>query len=110
MYLETAQSISADPATPADISLAVFDDARRGEFLILSKSKTSFVQAAGSCEPFHVEFYDDVETQERPKQCIRTLSAPELEHLLLRYLAGAPDWHSNHDWELQPAPKWWQFW
>jgi len=54
MKLETAQSFSSQNASAADIHYAVTSDAQRGEFLILSKSKTCFVQAAGDTEPCFV--------------------------------------------------------
>lgn len=108
MNLETAQSFSAKSATADDIRYAVTNDTQRGEFLILSKSKTCFVQAAGDTEPFFVEYYDD--NHIRAHQCQTELSATELEQLLLKYLSDDPDWHSDYEWALEPERPWWRFW
>ena len=108
MNLETAQSFSADPATPDDIRRAVTNDKQRGEFLILSKSKTCFVQAAGDTTPFFVEYCDD--EHDRAKQCQSELTAAELENLLVKYLSNDSDWHLGYEWVLEPERPWWKFW
>ena len=108
MKLETAGSLSANPATPDDIRMAVANDKERAEFLILSRSRECFVQAAGDTEPFFVEYYDD--ENELPQQCNSHLSADELTKLLLRYLANDDDWHNEYDWTLEPKAPWWKFW
>jgi len=108
MDLETAQSFSSKAATPSDVRYAIANDVQRGEFLILTKSKTCFVQAAGDTEPFFVEYYDD--DHERACQCKSKLSAEELEHLLLKYLADKTDWQAGYEWQLEPERPWWKFW
>ena len=108
MKLETAQSFSADPATPADIRYALLNDTQRGEFIILSKSYTCFVQAAGDTEPFFVEYCDD--ENDRAHRCQSELTAAELEELFVNYLHNKPDWHSGYQWILEPERPWWKFW
>jgi len=110
MNLETAESFSADPASPDDIKFAVSNDKQRGEFIILSKSRNCFVQAAGETEPFFVEYHGEQQDHDRAFRCKSHLTSAELEELLLRYLAEDPNWNSDYDWESEPERKWWKFW
>lgn len=67
-----------------------------------------FIQAAGNSEPFFVEYYG--EKHDQAIQCQKNLSAAELEKLLLKYLSGSPDWHSDYRWKVEPERPWWMFW
>ncbi len=110
MKLETAQSFSSPNATPADIRTAIADDAQRGEFLILSKSDSCFIQAAGDEEPFFVEYYNDDPQKPRAYQCQSHLTRSQLERVLLKYLAQDEDWEVGYEWVLEEERPWWKFW
>lgn len=107
MILETAQSLASADATLEDIHNAIAEDALRGEYLILYRDESCFVQAAGDTEPFSVEYFDG--TSERTCRCRQQLSSADLEQLLLRYLAGDPQWNEGYDWDAAPVKPWWKF-
>jgi hypothetical protein len=86
MKLETAQSLSSEQATVDDIRNAILDDKRRGEFIILSSGPQHYIQAAGDCEPFHMEYRDG--SEEEHYECPQDISRSELEAAFLSYLSA----------------------
>ena len=108
MKLETAQSLSSEQATIDDIRNAIADDKRRGEFMILSSGPQHYIQAAGDCEPFYMEYRDGRDKEHY--ECTQEISRNELETAFISYLSGDSLWKTNFDWKKSEQKPWWKFW
>lgn len=95
MEIETSQGRQGE-ATPERISEILRDPTRRGDFIILSQGEQVYLQACAGAEPCHVEYRDG--GSERHFYAKHEFTIPELEALMLRYLAMSPDWDQGYEW------------
>ncbi len=97
MDLETANSPSLPDATPDDVRQAIADDRRRGEFVVLSRGRQHYIQAAGEGDGFTLEFRDGGARSHF--RCVREVTRGELEAAFLSYLADDGRWRNDFCWE-----------
>ena len=98
MKLECAQGPGANPATLKDIEQVFADDARRGEFAILTSDDGSFVQVAGEGEgPFALEFHDA--SSDSHLIAKREFAKPEVVELFSAFAQGDQSWRDAIQWQ-----------
>lgn len=96
--LECAQSFSSEDASEADINQAFDDDRIRGEFIILTASDGSFIQAAGEGDgPYALEYRE--EGASKNYQAVEEFTKEQVRVAFLEYLRGDPGWRSRQDWK-----------
>jgi hypothetical protein len=109
MKLETAQGIASDSVSEAELIDAFQDDARRGEFIVLSQSKEVYIQAGGEQDgPYSLEYRDG--NKDRHFRCNRDVSKSEVQAVFLKYLRGESSWQSQFEWEKLETRPWWKLW
>src|SRR5262245_10225861 len=111
MNLETAQSISCDAVTEAQLRAAFQDDARRGEFIVLSQDHKQevYIQAAGEADgPYSLEYRDGDE--EHHFQATGDYHKDDVQRAFLWYLAGDTRWRTEFSWQKLERRPWWKFW
>lgn len=109
MNLETAQSLSFDPVTEAQLRQVFRDDASRGEFVILSTEGQRYIQANGTKNgPYCLEYRDGDDDQHF--EAIGDWSKADVERAFLSYLAGDGRWKTEFPWQKPVKKPWWKFW
>lgn len=109
MNLETAQSIAIDSVTADQLRQAMRDDAGRGEFIILSSSPQTYMQASGEGNgPYALEYRDD--DDDHHFSADGRLSRDDVERAFLWYLAGDARWRSEFTWSKLEQKPWWKLW
>lgn len=96
-HLETAQSISAKDATEDDVSRAFDDESGFGEFVILTSSSGTILQAGGGDDDQYVlEYGDDNEVQFRADG---EFSKKQVRVAFLAFVRGDESWRTTHTWK-----------
>lgn len=109
MELETAQGLAHERVTEAELLQAFADDARRGEFIILSQSEQVYIQASGEGEgPYLMEYRDG--SAERHYQCRQDLSKADVQAAFVSCFRGDGAWKVDWQWEPLAGKPWWKFW
>jgi hypothetical protein len=109
MELTSAGSVNFTNATEIDIRTAFADDAGRDEFIILSQSELTYMQASGECEgPYTLE-YQDAST-DKHYQCPDDLNKDQVQAAFLKYLNNDTSWRTGIQWQLLENKPWWKFW
>lgn len=109
MRLDTAGSIAHSEATIEDLRQAFRDDARRGEYIILSQKPEIYIQAAGEADgPYQLEYRDG--SGQQHYQAEDELWKEDVERAFLCYLAGDSRWRTNCRWKKLKLKPWWKFW
>lgn len=109
MRLECAASIESSDATEADIRNAMADDRGRGEFIILSETDQSYIQASGIGDgPYDLEYREG--GADRHFRCTRNVTKTEVTDALLKYLGDDDTWKSWFPWMPLRKRPWWKLW
>ena len=102
MKLTTAQNISNNNATQKDIDEAFSDDYGRGEFIILSKDKQIYIQAAGENDGPYVLEYREGSKDQHFQTSKSDLSKEQIKAAFTKYLSGDNSWKSDFKWQQIP--------
>lgn len=109
MKLETAERISSDNVTEAELINAFLNDADRGEFIILSQSDQVFIQASGECDdPYMMEYREG--DGDHHFQCTQDVSKENVQAAFMKYLKGDNSWKTDVEWKQLENKPWWKFW
>jgi len=109
MKLETAGSIAYGQVTEEDLREAFRDDARRGEYIILSQQPEIYMQAAGEANgPYQLEYRDG--NREQHYHAEGEYRKDDVERAFLWYLAGDSRWRTDIRWKKLEFKPWWKFW
>ena len=109
MKLETAQSLRFAQVTEEQLREAFRDDARRGEFIILSQQPQTYIQAGGEADgPYRLEYRDG--DADHHFQAAADYRKEDVQRAFLWYLAGDTRWQTEFPWRKQEQKPWWRFW
>jgi hypothetical protein len=109
MRLDTAGTIAHGQATEQDLRNAFRDDARRGEYIILSQRPEVYMQAAGEADgPYQLEYRDGNGQQHYYAE--GEWRKDDVERAFLWYLVGDSRWRTNFHWKKLELKPWWKFW
>lgn len=109
MDLECAQRLAFKNVSETQLRQAFADDAGRGEYIILSRSESVYIQAHGEGGgPYSVEYRDGDASRHFTAE--GEFNREQVEALFLAYLRGEERWKTQVVW-IPPAPRpWWKFW
>ena len=109
MKLETAERIGSKNVTIEELNKAFTDDHGRGEFIILSQDKETFIQAAGELDgPYLVEYREG--DAKLHYQCPQDLTKTQVQSLFCKYLTDDSSWKTDVTWKPIEIKPWWKFW
>ena len=106
MHLETAQDIEHANVTEAQLREAFRDDEGRGEYIILSRDKESFIQASSDTSGFDVEYREGAEHF----RADGLYSKAQVEQAFVWYLQNDGRWRTEFPWAKVEVKPWWKFW
>ena len=107
MILDSANKRFSKDTTVDDIRQALEDVSGRGEFLILSKSPSEFIQIAGEGEgPFLME-YKEANLVHKAKS---EASLEAVEKAFTSYFNQDGEYKQMFDWEVAEIKPWWKLW
>ncbi len=93
----TSAGLSFADVTEQQLDEAFADDARRGEFVILTAEDGSFLQAGGESEgPYRLEYRDAGSGKQF--QATREAGKEEVKQAFLDYLRGGSAWRAQREW------------
>ena len=98
MHLTTAEEIDHENVTEAQLREAFRNDAKRGEFIILSSSEQHYIQAYGERDgPYELEYREgDKKHHFRAKD---EYNKTRVEQAFVWYLNGDDRWRTDFPWE-----------
>ena len=109
MKLETAESLQFGQVTEEQLREAFRDDEGRGEFIILSQSPRTFIQAGGEGDgPYSLEYRDG--DDEHHFQAEGDYRKDDVLRAFLWYLAGDSRWRTEFRWQKLARKPWWKIW
>ncbi len=109
MQLETAQQISSQNVTEAELVEAFRDDKGRGEYIILSLDDQNYMQAAGEFDdPYTLEYREG--SDEHHFQVDRDVSKEEVVAAFRKYLNRDESWRADLAWKKLENKPWWKVW
>jgi len=109
MELETAERIYSKNVTADELTKAFEDDHGRGEFIILSQSKETYMQASGELDgPYIVEHREG--DADHHFQCTQEIAKQQVQDLFMKYLQGDSSWKKDVQWKQLENKPWWKFW
>lgn len=95
--IECAQSYSCDEATEQDVRWAMEHDSERGEFIIVTASDGSFMQAAGEGSgEYQLEFHDAA--GESPLHVEQPVTKSQVTEALVSFVREDDQWKQQHNW------------
>jgi hypothetical protein len=109
MKLEAAESIGFDNVTAEQLRAAFASDAGWGEFIILSRDRDHYLQAAGETDGQYTLEYRDGDAAHH--FCAGDAFRKEdLLRAFVSYLADSAQWRSEFNWQKLERKPWWKLW
>ena len=109
MKLETAEAIEIDNVTQEQVHDAFGDDAKRGDFIILSQQPQIYIQASGEEEgPYSLEYREG--DDEHHFHAGDYFNKEVVARAFCWYLAGDARWRTEFGWKKLERKPWWKFW
>ena len=96
MKLDITGKIIDKPSLEQIIEV-IHDEKRRGEYFILSKSDSTFLQATGPNDQLIVEYRED--NQSDMYSAASLLTCAQLQELCEKYITGESDWSAKYEWK-----------